>query len=42
VLLRHRAWRTNLTGIVQAPVILFLGVSKTADLHFKSGAEITS
>jgi peptide/nickel transport system substrate-binding protein len=28
--LRHHAWRKNVTGIVQAPLPLFWGVSKTA------------
>ena len=30
VMLRHRAWRKNVSGIVQAPVPLFWDVSKTA------------
>jgi peptide/nickel transport system substrate-binding protein len=30
VLLLHHAWRKNVTGIVQAPLPLFWGVSKAA------------
>jgi len=30
LLLRHRAWRKNVTGIVQGPLPFFWGVSKTA------------
>jgi peptide/nickel transport system substrate-binding protein len=30
VMLRHYAWRRNVSGIVQAPLPLFWGVSKTA------------
>jgi peptide/nickel transport system substrate-binding protein len=30
VMLRHSAWRKNVTGIAQAPLPLFWGVSKTA------------
>jgi peptide/nickel transport system substrate-binding protein len=30
VMLQHHAWRKNVTGIVQAPLPLFWGVSKTA------------
>jgi peptide/nickel transport system substrate-binding protein len=30
VMLQHHAWRKNLSGIVQAPLPLFWGVSKTA------------
>jgi len=31
VMLRHDAWRKNVSGIVQAPLPLFWGVSKTGD-----------
>ena len=30
VMLQHHAWRKNVSGIVQAPLPLFWGVSKTA------------
>jgi peptide/nickel transport system substrate-binding protein len=30
VMLQHHAWRRNVSGIVQAPLPLFWGVSKTA------------
>jgi len=44
VMLQHHAWRKNVSGIVQARLSLFWGVSKTAqssmDLHFKSAEEI--
>ena len=30
LLLRHQAWRKNVTGIVQGPLPFFWGVSKTA------------
>jgi hypothetical protein len=30
VMLQHQAWRKNVSGIVQAPLPLFWGVSKTA------------
>jgi peptide/nickel transport system substrate-binding protein len=30
VMLQHHAWRKNVSGIVQAPLSVFWGVSKTA------------
>jgi hypothetical protein len=43
VFLRHYAWRKNVSGIVQGPLPLFWGVSKSACFdhqHFKSADEI--
>jgi len=44
VMLQHHAWRKNVSGIVQARLPLFWGVSKTAqssmDRHFKSAEEV--